>query len=124
MKKGGERQAMKFEKLISMALNSPCSEVYFLQIVIVNRGEADEWYIGRRTWENPDWLRVVLPFRYHNRHYWYICPDCGKIHATEYLGKQQTGCCEDIDCQRIQRIGGEYVFIQRNPVIVSEVDET
>lgn len=113
-----------FEKLISKVLDTEYSELYFTQIVIVNRGEADEWYIDRRTWENPDGLRVVLPFCFHNGHYWYICPDCGKIHATEYFGKQQTGCCEDIDCQRWVKAGGEYIFIQRNPVIISELDET
>lgn len=109
---------VNFETLISNAMNTPESEVFFNGIQVVNGGTKEEYYIDLRTWENPKGLKIVLPVCFYNSHYWYICPDCGQLHSTEFLGKQQTGCCEDIDCERLQKIGGEWVYIQRTPIIV------
>lgn len=111
-----------FETLIANASQNPCGEVYYTQIRIVNPGTSEEYYIDSRTWENPQGLKIVLPICFYNDHYWYICPDCGQLHSTEFLGKQQTGCCEDIDCERLQKISGEWVYIQRTPIIVDNAE--
>lgn len=115
---------IKFETLISNAQNTPESEIYFTRILIANKDSNDEFYIDPRTWTNPDGLKVVLPICYHGGHDWYICPDCGQLHPVHGYGKRETGCCNDIDCERIQRVGTEYIFIQRDPIVIADAEES
>lgn len=113
----------RFETLISNAMQSPNSEIYFTRILIANKDSSDEFYIDPRTWTRADGLKVVLPICYHGGFDWYICPDCGQIHPAYGYGKRETGCCEDIDCMR--RVGSvdDGVFIQRDPVYIMEAGE-
>lgn len=114
---------VRFETLISNAINTPESAVYFTRILIANKDSDDEFYLDPRTWTRADGLKVVLPICYHGGHDWYICPDCGQLHPVHGYGKRETGCCEDIDCGRIQSIGGNPIFIQRDPVFIMEPEE-
>lgn len=114
---------VRFETLISNAINTPESAVYFTRILIANKDSDDEFYLDPRTWTRADGLKVVLPICYHGGHDWYICPDCGQLHPVHGYGKRETGCCEDIDCGRIQSIGGNLIFIQRDPVFIMEPEE-
>ena len=118
---------IRFEKLISNATETPGSEVYFTRILIANKDSDDEFYIDPRTWTRPDGLKVVLPICFHGGHGghdWYICPDCGQLHIAYGYGKRETGCCEDIDCERLQRIGESHIFIRRDPVFIMEPEES
>ena len=115
---------IRFETLISNATSTPESEVYFTKILIVNKGRNDEFYIDPRTWIRADGLKVVLPICYHGGHDWYICPDCEQLHPVYKYGKQETGCCADIDCGRIQRMGKDLIYIQRDPIIIADVEES
>lgn len=113
----------KFEDLISRCMRDPDSEVYFTQIMIANHGQKNEFYIDPRTWERPDGLKVILPFCFHGGVDWYICPDCGQIHMVAGYGKRETGCCMDIDCQRLQKTGdGGFMIIQRDPVMILDAE--
>lgn len=108
------------EKLISNAKKTPESEIYFTGIEIVNRGKTNEYYIDPRTRRNTAGLMEVIPFCFHGGAEWYVCPDCGKLHYTIKSGKSETGCCTDIDCERIEHINGKYFVIQRDPVVILE----
>ncbi|MGI5962488.1 MAG: hypothetical protein ACOX7N_02080 [Lawsonibacter sp.] len=110
----------RFETLISNAMQSRNSEVYFTRILIANKDSSDEFYIDPRTWTRADGLKVVLPICYHGGFDWYICPDCGQLHPAYGYGKRETGCCNDTDYGRIQRIGNDYIFIQRDPIVIEE----
>lgn len=110
---------IRFETLISNAQNTPESEIYFTRILIANKDSKDEFYIDPRTWRRADGLKVVLPICYHGGHDWYICPDCGQLHPVYGYGKRETGCC-DLEDGRIQRVGKELIYIQRDPVIIEE----
>lgn len=112
------------ETLISNAMNTPESEIFFNGIQIVGRGTKHEYYIDPRTWTRADGLKVVLPFCFHRGHDWYVCPDCGQLHIAYDYGKRETGCCEDIDCERLQSIGESHIFIQRDPVFIMEPEES
>lgn len=113
---------IRFETLISNAQNTPESEIYFTRILIANKDSKDEFYIDPRTWRRADGLKVVLPICYHGGHDWYICPDCGQLHPVYGYGKRETGCC-DFEDGRIQRVGKELIFIQRDPIIIADVEE-
>ena len=114
---------IRFETLISNAQNTPESEIYFTRILIANKDSKDEFYIDPRTWRRADGLKVVLPICYHGGHDWYICPDCGQLHPVYGYGKRETGCC-DLEDGRIQRVGKEQIFIQREPIKIADVEES
>lgn len=109
---------IKFENLISNALNDPNSEIYFTRILIANKDTKQEFYIDPRTWTRVDGLKVVLPVCFHGGHDWYICPDCGQLHPVYGYGKRETGCCEDIDCKRLVGKGDNLIYIQRDPIFI------
>lgn len=109
---------MKLSNLIENVNNNPNSELFFEGIMTIGEGTKGEYYIDPRTYRHANGLNVVTPFCFHGGEYWYICPDCGQIHIAHGFGKRETGCCEDIDCKRVQVIGGEPIFIQRDPIII------
>lgn len=116
---------MKFKDLINNC-KEQMGTIYTENIEIVNENEKNEYYIDSRTKRennNANNLNSVYPFAYFNGHYWYICPDCGQIHASEYLGKIQTGCCSDIDCERYLYYKGKHSNYKRQPIILEEYEE-
>jgi hypothetical protein len=88
----------------------------------MDEGEKSEHYIDPRTERDPDSdnMNVVKPFCFFNGWYWYVCPDCQKIHYDHRTGKIETNCCTDIDCYRYQVINGEDYIIPRNPIILDD----
>ena len=95
-------------------------------IRIINENKKDEYYIDSRTEreENKaDELNIVYAFCYYNGHYWYVCPDCGQIHTSEIIGKIQTGCCMDIDCERHLSYKEKHSILKRQPIYLEEGEE-
>ena len=103
-------------------LTNPKAKVYFKDILIMHEGEKREYYIDPRTKRNEEGLNVIRPFAWLNGHYWYICFDCGQIHMSSNIGKIQSGCCMDIDCERHQYINGNHHMIKREAIILDDED--
>lgn len=110
---------MKLEDLIQLVTNNDSEEDIYIEpgdILVIPGG-----YIDTRTSLDIDAdIHTVKPVLFYNGHYFYVCPDCGVLHWTEGACKIQTGCCEDIDCQRHHYFGGEHFMIQRRPIILDD----
>lgn len=115
----------KFKDIIKNC-NKNKGIIYKNNIEIINENKKDEYYIDSRTEreENKvDELNIVYAFCYYNGHYWYVCPDCGQIHTSEIIGKIQTGCCMDIDCERYSSYKGKCSVLKRQPIYLEEGEE-
>ncbi|MCT4686606.1 hypothetical protein [Vallitalea sp.] len=88
----------------------------FKEIRIMNKGKKNEYAIDQRTKRATDGLITIYPIAFQNGYYWYICSDCGEVHASKELGKIVPSCCIDNDCERHQYINGNHHLIQREPV--------
>lgn len=97
-------------------------EVLAEDIEVMNKGQQNEIFIDARTERNEDGINVVKPILYKSPFYYYVCPDCGKIHVTNHIGKIQPGCCHDIDLERYQKINGNMHLIKREPIILDDMD--
>jgi len=119
MKKNSEKLKAKLEKLVQQALENG-GEVYIKSgdILISENGYSDE----RTIFDQERQLHVVKPIAFLNWLYSYVCPDCGEIHLTYNVGKIQTGCCLDIDCERVQYIDGQHYLIKRKAIILDDED--
>jgi len=106
---------IKLEKLILRAKEDK-GKVYFKdgEILVIEAG-----YIDTRTrFDLEQNSHIVKPVTFHKGHFWYICPDCSKLHVTSILGKIETGCCLNVDCKRHQYINGKHHLIKREPIIL------
>ena len=112
----------KFKDIIDKCIKNK-GIIYKNNIEIIHEGQRNEYYIDSRTERKDnkvDEFNVVFAFCFFNGHYWYICPDCGQIHASEIIGKIQTGCCADIDCERYSYYNNKYLKYQRQPIFLEE----
>lgn len=108
---------VKLEKLVLQVMEDG-GEVFIKSgdILVI-----DGYYIDQRTRFDLDKnLHHVKPVMFFNHFHWYVCPDCCKLHVSNILGKIQTGCCLDIDCERHQYFNGTHYFIKRNPILLDE----
>ena len=104
-------------KLIEQAYKSG-GEVYVEENDILVTGNL---YIDERTvLDEKRQINIVRPVVFLNGAYFYCCPDCCRIHHSHNLGKIQTGCCLDIDCERHQYFKGNHYLIKRNPIILDD----
>lgn len=101
------------EKLIESA-----NEVFINpgDILVIEKGYVDQ----RTKFDQEKNISVVKPVAFQDGFYWYICPDCGELHFSSLLGKIQTGCCLDIDCERYQYFDGEHFLIKRKAIILDD----
>lgn len=98
---------IKFDELIKKA-----DEVYFKGIQTQEDGKH---YIDPRTERGEDGRFIVKPFCFLNGHYWYVCPNCDEIHATNDFGTIVTRCC-DGDNQRVKVQFGILQAVQYAPI--------
>lgn len=117
MKRDLEKLKRDLEKLLQQAIKNG-GEVYIKSgdILISENGYSDE----RTTFDQQKQIHIVKPIAFLNWFYSYVCPDCGEIHLTHNLGKIQTGCCLDIDCERHQYFDGEHFLIKRKAIILDD----
>lgn len=85
-------------------------------ILVIEAGYIDT----RETFKLEHNIHFVKPVTFHNGYYWYVCPDCSKLHCSDKLGKIETGCCLDIDCTRHQYFNGTHFIVQRTPIILED----
>lgn len=108
---------VRYKKLIEEGSGNPKFSQFYFGIQVMNEGIKSEYYIDSRTKRNKQGLFEVKPFCFHNA-YWYVCPDCGKLHHTFNFGKQLSGCCLPDENVRHQYVNKEHYMIKRNLIIV------